>query len=216
MKTGRPECITSAVSCAPSTTRPGTSARTASSRCSSASVPGRPAAQTRQHCAHTLLMQVQIGLNVLFPAVSLILSRCVVCVPSDHRDHLLHHWIALLADCPITAQMYEDAALIKDRSLVNSLIRVLQTLQEFNITLEASLVKGVGIWNQTHSTPVVPDHRGHWGPLTRIYWFFYMQELTWTRDIFWLILKLLLHLPYIKCNEPFKICCYFYPQRRCH
>lgn len=61
------------------------------------------------------------------------------------RDHLLYHWIALLADCPITAQMYEDIALIKDRSLVNSLIRVLQTLQEFNITLEASLVKGVGI-----------------------------------------------------------------------
>ncbi|XP_077420215.1 DENN domain-containing protein 5A isoform X2 [Vanacampus margaritifer] len=61
------------------------------------------------------------------------------------RDHLLHHWIALLADCPITTQMYEDAALIKDRSLVNSLIRVLQTLQEFNITLEASLIKGVGI-----------------------------------------------------------------------
>ena len=61
------------------------------------------------------------------------------------RDHLLHHWIALLADCPITAQMYEDTALIKDHSLVNSLIRVLQTLQEFNITLEASLVKGVGV-----------------------------------------------------------------------
>lgn len=31
-----------------------------------------------------------------------------------------------------------------------------------------------------------------------------MQEQTWTKDIFWLILKLLLHLPYIKCNEPFK------------
>ncbi|MEQ2167092.1 hypothetical protein GOODEAATRI_000648 [Goodea atripinnis] len=56
------------------------------------------------------------------------------------RDHLLHHWIALLADCPITSQMYEDTALIKDRSLVNSLIRVLQTLQEFNITLEASVL----------------------------------------------------------------------------
>lgn len=64
---------------------------------------------------------------------------------ASFRDHLLHHWIALLADCPITAQMYEEAALMKDRSLVNSLIRVLQTLQEFNITLEASLVKGVGI-----------------------------------------------------------------------
>ncbi|KAM9301660.1 DENN domain-containing protein 5A [Gastrophryne carolinensis] len=61
------------------------------------------------------------------------------------RDHYLHHWIALLAGCPITAQMYEDLALIKDHTLVNSLIRVLQTLQEFNITLESSLVKGINI-----------------------------------------------------------------------
>uniref|UniRef100_A0A671WDQ8 DENN domain containing 5A n=1 Tax=Sparus aurata TaxID=8175 RepID=A0A671WDQ8_SPAAU len=66
--------------------------------------------------------------------------QMLVCLGA--RDHLLHHWIALLADCPITTQMYEETALIKDRSLVNSLIRVLQTLQEFNITLEASLVKG--------------------------------------------------------------------------
>uniref|UniRef100_A0A8C7DPM6 DENN domain containing 5A n=1 Tax=Oncorhynchus kisutch TaxID=8019 RepID=A0A8C7DPM6_ONCKI len=69
--------------------------------------------------------------------------QMLVCLGA--RDHLLHHWIALLVDCPITVQMYEDTALIKDRSLVNSLIRVLQTLQEFNITLEASLVKGIGI-----------------------------------------------------------------------
>ncbi|XP_074853539.1 DENN domain-containing protein 5A isoform X9 [Carettochelys insculpta] len=69
--------------------------------------------------------------------------QMLVCLGA--RDHLLHHWIALLADCPITAQMYEDIALIKDHTLVNSLIRVLQTLQEFNITLEASLVKGVDI-----------------------------------------------------------------------
>lgn len=47
--------------------------------------------------------------------------------------------------------MYEDIALIKDHTLVNSLIRVLQTLQEFNITLEASLVKGIDIW------PLVPQ-----------------------------------------------------------
>uniref|UniRef100_A0AAQ4RPN1 DENN domain containing 5A n=1 Tax=Gasterosteus aculeatus aculeatus TaxID=481459 RepID=A0AAQ4RPN1_GASAC len=69
--------------------------------------------------------------------------QMLVCLGA--RDHLLHHWVALLADCPITNQMYEEIALMKDRSLVNSLIRVLQTLQEFNITLEASLVKGVGI-----------------------------------------------------------------------
>ncbi|KAL1007392.1 hypothetical protein UPYG_G00086170 [Umbra pygmaea] len=69
--------------------------------------------------------------------------QMLVCLGA--RDHLLHHWIALLADSPITVQMYEDIALLKDHSLVNSLIRVLQTLQEFNITLEPSLVKGIGI-----------------------------------------------------------------------
>ncbi|XP_069756440.1 DENN domain-containing protein 5A isoform X4 [Narcine bancroftii] len=69
--------------------------------------------------------------------------QLLVCLGA--RDHLLHHWIALLADCPIIAQMYEDTALIKDHTLVNSLIRVLQTLQEFNITLEMSLVKGIDI-----------------------------------------------------------------------
>ncbi|XP_067902470.1 DENN domain-containing protein 5A isoform X4 [Heterodontus francisci] len=69
--------------------------------------------------------------------------QLLVCLGA--RDHLLHHWIALLADCPIITQMYEDIALIKDHTLVNSLIRVLQTLQEFNITLETSLVKGIDI-----------------------------------------------------------------------
>ncbi|XP_066556954.1 DENN domain-containing protein 5A isoform X3 [Amia ocellicauda] len=69
--------------------------------------------------------------------------QLLVCLGA--RDHMLHHWIALLADCPITAQMFEDSALIKDHTLVNSLIRVLQTLQEFNIILEASLIKGIGI-----------------------------------------------------------------------
>ncbi|KAM8940379.1 DENN domain-containing protein 5A isoform 2-T2 [Pelodytes ibericus] len=61
------------------------------------------------------------------------------------RDHCLHHWIALLADCPIIGHMYEETALIKDHTLVNSLIRVLQTLQEFNINLESSLIKGINI-----------------------------------------------------------------------
>ncbi|XP_043915047.1 DENN domain-containing protein 5A isoform X2 [Protopterus annectens] len=69
--------------------------------------------------------------------------QLLVCLGA--RDHLLHHWIALLADCPITSQMYDDTALIKDHTLVNSLIRVLQTLQEFNITLETSIVKGIDI-----------------------------------------------------------------------
>lgn len=152
-----------------------------------------------------ILQHAPISYSILCSAT--VMTPCVF-VSFSLRDHLLHHWIALLADCPITSQMYEDCALIKERSLVNSLIRVLQTLQEFNITLEASLVKGVGIWTNTGRSLRTTKKNN---PPS-----FYMQELTWTKDIFWLILKLLLHLPYIKCNEPFKICCYFYPQWCCH
>lgn len=86
-----------------------------------------------------LSSRIPLGL-VLF-----LFSLALTCLDHPSRDHLLHHWIALLADCPITAHMYEDVALIKDHTLVNSLIRVLQTLQEFNITLETSLVKGIDI-----------------------------------------------------------------------
>lgn len=130
MKTGKPECATSVDSCGPSTARRETSARTESSRCSSVWEQGGALDGNKDACFFFWLIH-----------------RCFVDSVFSFfcRDHLLHHWIALLADCPITSQMYEDVALIKDRSLVNSLIRVLQTLQEFNITLEASLIKGVGI-----------------------------------------------------------------------
>uniref|UniRef100_G3PSU5 DENN domain containing 5A n=1 Tax=Gasterosteus aculeatus aculeatus TaxID=481459 RepID=G3PSU5_GASAC len=90
-------------------------------------------------------MLVCLGWDVCYKCLFSPLPALTPRVSSSLRDHLLHHWVALLADCPITNQMYEEIALMKDRSLVNSLIRVLQTLQEFNITLEASLVKGVGI-----------------------------------------------------------------------
>uniref|UniRef100_UPI00398F5648 DENN domain-containing protein 5B isoform X1 n=1 Tax=Pristiophorus japonicus TaxID=55135 RepID=UPI00398F5648 len=69
--------------------------------------------------------------------------QLLVCLGA--RDHLLPQWIPLLADCPLISQMYEDSALLRDRPAVNSLIRVLQTLHEFNITLEASLVKGIDL-----------------------------------------------------------------------
>lgn len=61
------------------------------------------------------------------------------------RDHLLPQWIPLLAECPPITRMYEENALLRDRMTVNSLIRVLQTLQDFNIVLEGSLIKGVDV-----------------------------------------------------------------------
>ncbi|XP_069663706.1 DENN domain-containing protein 5B isoform X1 [Haliaeetus albicilla] len=69
--------------------------------------------------------------------------QILVCLGT--RDHLLSQWIPLLAECPPITRMYEENALLRDRMTVNSLIRVLQTLQDFNIVLEGSLVKGVDV-----------------------------------------------------------------------
>ncbi|XP_036745090.1 DENN domain-containing protein 5B isoform X3 [Manis pentadactyla] len=69
--------------------------------------------------------------------------QILVCLGT--RDRLLPQWIPLLAECPAITRMYEDSALLRDRRTVNSLIRVLQTMQDFSIVLEGSLVKGVDV-----------------------------------------------------------------------
>ncbi|XP_066561380.1 DENN domain-containing protein 5B isoform X11 [Amia ocellicauda] len=69
--------------------------------------------------------------------------QLLVCLGA--RDHLLPQWIPLLVECPLITRMYEEYALLRDRMTVNSLIRVLQTIQDFNITLESSLVKGIDL-----------------------------------------------------------------------
>uniref|UniRef100_A0A3B3UGZ1 DENN/MADD domain containing 5B n=1 Tax=Poecilia latipinna TaxID=48699 RepID=A0A3B3UGZ1_9TELE len=61
------------------------------------------------------------------------------------RDRLLSQWFPLLAECPLTARTYEDGALLRDRAALHSLCRILQTLNDFSITLEAALVKGVDL-----------------------------------------------------------------------
>ncbi|MGH0150611.1 UNVERIFIED_CONTAM: hypothetical protein FKN15_019619 [Acipenser sinensis] len=67
--------------------------------------------------------------------------QLLVCLGA--RDHLLPQWIPLLVECPLITRMYEECALLRDHLTVNPLIRVLQTVHEFNITLESSLVKGI-------------------------------------------------------------------------
>ncbi|RXM30165.1 DENN domain-containing protein 5B [Acipenser ruthenus] len=67
--------------------------------------------------------------------------QLLVCLGA--RDHLLPQWIPLLVECPLITRMYEECALLRDHLTVNPLIRVLQTIHEFNITLESSLVKGI-------------------------------------------------------------------------
>ncbi|XP_069013066.1 DENN domain-containing protein 5B-like [Embiotoca jacksoni] len=69
--------------------------------------------------------------------------QLLVCLGA--RDRLLPQWLPLLVECPVILQMYEDAALLRDRSTVHTLIGVLETLHDFPITLEASLVKGIDL-----------------------------------------------------------------------
>uniref|UniRef100_A0A3Q1B6D4 UDENN domain-containing protein n=1 Tax=Amphiprion ocellaris TaxID=80972 RepID=A0A3Q1B6D4_AMPOC len=61
------------------------------------------------------------------------------------RDRLLLQWLPLLVECPVILRMYEDTALLRDRTAVNALIGVLETLHDFPITLEALLVKGIDL-----------------------------------------------------------------------
>lgn len=62
-----------------------------------------------------------------------------------NRDRLIPEWLPLLAECPVILRMYEDAALLRDRTTVNNLIAVLETLHDFPVTLEGSLVKGIDL-----------------------------------------------------------------------
>ncbi|XP_028972780.2 DENN domain-containing protein 5B isoform X4 [Esox lucius] len=69
--------------------------------------------------------------------------QLLVCLGA--RDHLLPQWLPLLVECPVIQRMYEESALLRDRTTVNALIAVLQTLDDFPITLEASLIKGIDL-----------------------------------------------------------------------
>uniref|UniRef100_A0A8C7UF85 DENN/MADD domain containing 5B n=1 Tax=Oncorhynchus mykiss TaxID=8022 RepID=A0A8C7UF85_ONCMY len=69
--------------------------------------------------------------------------QLLVCLGA--RDRLLIQWLPLLVECPVIQRMYEESALLRDRTTVNALIAVLQTLHDFPITLEASLVKGIDL-----------------------------------------------------------------------
>ena len=59
------------------------------------------------------------------------------------RDHLLHDWLEILSLCPATTNMYDPASFFRDTDHTQFLVDILNTLVEFNIVLEASLVKGI-------------------------------------------------------------------------
>ncbi|XP_067346046.1 DENN domain-containing protein 5B-like isoform X3 [Channa argus] len=67
--------------------------------------------------------------------------QLLVCLGA--RDRLLPKWLPPLVECPLILRMYEDTALLRDCTSVNTLIGVLETLHDFPITLESSLVKSI-------------------------------------------------------------------------
>ncbi|XP_064612538.1 DENN domain-containing protein 5B-like isoform X2 [Liolophura sinensis] len=61
------------------------------------------------------------------------------------RDHCLQRWFPLMANTTATAQMYEENSFMRNPSLTNFLVQILDTLNEFTFTLETSLTRGLDV-----------------------------------------------------------------------
>ena len=61
------------------------------------------------------------------------------------RDHTLQKWLPMIASTIVTAQMYEEKSFLRDRDLISFVIHILDTLNDFDIVLETSLVRGLDI-----------------------------------------------------------------------
>lgn len=61
------------------------------------------------------------------------------------RDHTLQKWLPMIANTTVTAQMYEEKSFLRDKDLISFVIHILDTLNDFDIVLESSLVRGLDI-----------------------------------------------------------------------
>jgi len=61
------------------------------------------------------------------------------------RDHMLQRWIKTMALTPVTLSMYEERSFMREHCLTTFLTQILDSLAEYNITLEQSLIQGVQI-----------------------------------------------------------------------
>ncbi|XP_022111708.1 DENN domain-containing protein 5A-like [Acanthaster planci] len=59
------------------------------------------------------------------------------------RDHMLHWWLPVLSETPVASSMYEDYSFLNCTSALDFLVNLLMQLDEFNISLESSITKGV-------------------------------------------------------------------------
>ncbi|ELU14295.1 hypothetical protein CAPTEDRAFT_228570 [Capitella teleta] len=59
------------------------------------------------------------------------------------RERYLQRWLRILSKIPITSNMYEEQSFLRDPALSQFVTEILGSLKDFNIVLEASLIKGI-------------------------------------------------------------------------
>ncbi|XP_005108265.1 DENN domain-containing protein 5B isoform X2 [Aplysia californica] len=59
------------------------------------------------------------------------------------RKRCLHRWLPLMSNTTVTAQMYEENSFLRTPSHINFVMHILDSLTEFDIPLEASLLRGI-------------------------------------------------------------------------
>ena len=66
---------------------------------------------------------------------------CMLCFLC--RDHKLQRYINLISRTMDCFNMYEERSFLRDKTMLRYVIQLLDSLNEFNIVLERSLVSGV-------------------------------------------------------------------------
>ncbi|XP_013061457.1 DENN domain-containing protein 5A-like isoform X2 [Biomphalaria glabrata] len=61
------------------------------------------------------------------------------------RKRCLHRWLPLMADTTVTAQMYEENSFLRNQAHINFVMHILDSLTEFDIPLETSLLRGIDL-----------------------------------------------------------------------
>lgn len=61
------------------------------------------------------------------------------------RKRCLHRWLPLMAGTTVTAQMYEEQSFLRNPVHINFVMHILDSLSEFDIPLEASLLRGIDL-----------------------------------------------------------------------
>ena len=94
---------------------------------------GRPLPAVRLHRS-----QVLGETKTLQRYVYMYFMLCFLC-----RDHKLQRYINLISRTMDCFNMYEERSFLRDKTMLRYVIQLLDSLNEFNIVLERSLVSGV-------------------------------------------------------------------------